>query len=213
MKKIILLLPLLFSVNAFAFDNPCENGCTLQQIEAINKANYKTHEQLIQEANDSEAEDYREWVEYHRVAQAKADALPKYHYIDGGQYTTCVQAVYAKATGILGDDARKHIDVFNITLDQCGFTVKEFGEYGKGCDNLAALSGIAKMGFYQEEQCRYQTDRYQVYLQYKDVMSTPGWTPSVDASYYAALKPIDQKHEDIVVRLHEREEAINAKSK
>ncbi len=206
MKNTILLLTLLFSVNAFAFVNPCDDGdCTIKQIEAYNRANYKTHEQLIQEADAWEAEQERKWTEEHREAQARADAAPKYVYVPGGQYRTCVQEVLEQATGILGDDATKHIDVSIITPGKCSFTVKQFGDLGRGCDNLAALSGIAKIGFYQEEQCRFEAEKWEVYSQYKDVIYTPAWTSSVSREYYEKMKPIELKHLDITKKMNEQE--------
>lgn len=214
MKNTILLLTLLFSVNAFAFVNPCADGdCTIKQIEAYNRANYKTHEQLVREMEEEEEAIYRKWVEEHREAQARADAAPKYQYKTPGTYTTCVQEVYEKATGILGDDAKKHIDVSIIEKGKCGFSVKQFGDLGRGCDNLAALSGIAKMGFYQEEQCRYEAESWKVYSQYKDIIYTPAWTNALDREYEKKLEPIREKHFENVFKLQDQERALNKANK
>lgn len=209
MKKMMLLLTLLFSVNAFAFENPCAKGCTMEQIKAYNQSNYKTHEQIIREGKEWEAEDYRKWVIEHDEAQARADAVPKYVHTPKGPVITCVQEVYEKATGILGDDATNLIDVSIISPGKCSFEVKEFGDFGRGCDNLAALSSIAKMGFYQEEQCRYKAESWKVYLQYKDVIYTPEWTNALNREYYNKLKPIKQRHIDNVAKLQDQERALN----
>ena len=209
----MLLLTLLFSVNAFAFENPCAKGCTMEQIKAYNQANYKTHEQIIREGKEWEAEDYRKWVIEHDEAQARADAAPKYVHTPKGPVITCVQEVYEKATGILGDDATKHIDVSIISPGKCSFEVKEFGDFGRGCDNLAALSSIAKMGFYQGEQCRYEAESWKVYLQYKDVIYTPEWTNALNREYYNKLKPIKQRHIDNVAKLQDQERALNKSDK
>lgn len=213
MKNTILLLTLLFSVNAFAVNDFCEDGCTMEEIEARNKARYKTHEQIIRENKDWEAEHFRKLVEENREAQARYDALPKYVHTPKGPVITCVQEVYEKATGILGDDATNHIDVSIISPGECSFEVKEFGDFGRGCDNLAALSSIAKMGFYQEEQCRYEAESWKVYLQYKDVIYTPEWTNALNREYYNKLKPIKQRHIDNVAKLQDQERALNKSDK
>lgn len=213
MKKMMLLLPLLFSVKAFGAGYLCDNGCTYEQIVENNKANYKTHEQLMREADEWEAEHFRKLVEENREAQARYDALPKYVHTPKGPVITCVQEVYEKATGILGDDATNHIDVSIISPGKCSFEVKEFGDFGRGCDNLAALSSIAKMGFYQEEQCRYEAESWKVYLQYKDVIYTPEWTNALNREYYNKLKPIKQRHIDNVAKLHDQERALNKSDK
>lgn len=210
MKKTILLLPLLLSVNAFAFENPCAAGnCTMEQIQAYNKANYKTIHQMIKDGEDWEAEAYRRWVIQHDEDQARADALPKYVYKAKPRYTTCVQDVYEKATAILGDDATRHIDVSTITLDKCRFEVKEFGGFGRACDNLAALAGIAEMGFYQEEQCRFEGELYKVYLEYEDILYTPSWSTAIDLEYRNKLRPIYIKHNEIVLKLQKQEKSLN----
>ena len=208
MKNTILLLTLLFSVNAFA-GSLCQDGCTIEQIEANNKANYKTPEQLMREADEWEAEHLRKFIEEHREAQARADAVPKDVYTPKGPVITCVQEVYEKATGILGDDATNHIDVSIISPGKCSFEVKEFGDFGRGCDNLAALSSIAKMGFYQEEQCRYEAESWKVYLQYKDVIYTPEWTNALSREYHKKLQPVKQKHRDNVAKLQDQEKTLN----
>ena len=213
MKKMMLLLPLLFSVNAFGASYLCDNGCTYEQIVANNKANYKTHEQLIREADEEQREMDRKFTQEHQEAQARADAAPKYVHTPKGPVITCVQEVYEKATGILGDDATKHIDVSIISPGKCSFEVKEFGDFGRGCDNLAALSSIAKMGFYQEEQCRYEAESWKVYLQYKDVIYTPEWTNELNREYYEKLNPIQEKHFENVFKLQDQERALNKTDK
>lgn len=213
MKNTMLLLPLLFSVKAFGVSYLCDNGCTMEQIEANNKANYKTHEQLMREADEWEAEHLRKFIEEHREAQARADAVPKYVHTPKGPVITCVQEVYEKAAGILGDDATNHIDVSIISPGKCSFEVKEFGDFGRGCDNLAALSSIAKMGFYQEEQCRYEAESWKLYLQYKDVIYTPAWTNELNREYYEKLNPIQEKHFENVFKLQDQERALNKADK
>lgn len=213
MKNTMLLLTLLFSVKAFGAGYLCENGCTYEQIVANNKANYKTHEQLIREAEEEQREMDRKFTQEHQEAQARADAVPKDVYTPKGPVITCVQEVYEKATGILGDDATNHIDVSIISPGKCSFEVKEFGDFGRGCDNLAALSSIAKMGFYQEEQCRYEAESWKVYLQYKDVIYTPEWTNALSREYHKKLEPIKQKHRDNVAKLQDQEKALNKSDK
>ena len=214
MKNTILLLTLLFSVNAFAFENPCNDGnCTVKQIEAYNRANYKTHEQLMQEADAWEAESYRKWVQEHEEAQARADALPKAVYVPIKQVRTCVQDVLEQATGILGDDAENHIDVWVITPGKCGFAVKTFGDLGRACDNLAALSGIAKMGFYQEEQCRFEAEKSEVYSQFKDVIYTPEYTPAIQRDHHEKMNAAYKKNMDIVVKMNEQQNLLNKANK
>jgi len=214
MKNTMLLLTLLFSVNAFAFVNPCDDGnCTMKQIEAYNRANYKTHEQWVREMEETEREMDRKFTREHEEAQARADAVPKDVYTPKGPVITCVQEVYEKATGILGDDATKHIDVSIISPGKCSFEVKEFGDFGRGCDNLAALSSIAKMGFYQEEQCRYEAESWKVYSQYKDVIYTPEWTNALSREYHKKLQPVKQKHIDNVAKLQDQEKALNKSDK
>lgn len=213
MKNTMLLLTLLFSVKAFGAGYLCENGCTYEQIVANNKANYKTHEQLIREAEEEQREMDRKFTQEHQEAQARADAVPKDVYTPKGPVITCVQEVYEKATGILGDDATNHIDVSIISPGKCSFEVKEFGDFGRGCDNLVALSSIAKMGFYQEEQCRYEAESWKVYLQYKDVIYTPEWTNALSREYHKKLEPIKQKHRDNVAKLQDQEKALNKSDK
>ena len=205
MKKTILILTILLSANAFAVTNLCGNGCTLQQIEMNNKANYKTHEQLIREADEQEAQEYRKWIQEHEEAQARADALPKSVYVPLGQYRTCVQDVYEKAAGFLGDDAETQISVVRDGDNTCSFTVKRFDDLSHACENLESLSAIAKMKSYQEETCRYEKEIFKLYKQYEDVIYTPAWTQSVKNEYSNKLKPIEQKHKENVDKWIEQE--------
>lgn len=203
MKKMMLLLPLLFSVNAFAFENPCADGnCTMQQIEAVNRANYKTHEQLMQEADDWEAEHYKWWVEYHREAQARADALPKYQYKPGQTYETCASRVYEKASEIIGDNAKNYISVTSKgdDLDNCDvtFDVKTFGD---GCEYIGELSAIAKPHFTTAEYCRFLAEEMEVLKDYQDIVATPAFTQSVQLERNARLKPIYKRHDENVSKL------------
>lgn len=209
MKKTMLLLTLLYSVNAFAVNDFCEDGCTLKEIETKNKANYKTHEQLIREAEQQEAEEYRQWVQEHREAQARADALPKSVYVPLGQYRTCVQDVYEKAAGFLGDDANTQISVVRDGENTCSFTVKRFDDLSHACENLGSLSAIATMQSYQEETCRYEKEKFKLYKQYEDVIYTPAWTHSVQNEYANKLKPIEQKHKENVDKWIEQEKQKN----
>ena len=218
MKKMMLLLPLLFSVNAFAgnsipvfiWSGKCLGGnCTISEIEAENKENARRSVQYMLDMEEVEREMDRQFTREHQEAQARADAAPKYIHTPKGPVITCVQEVYEKATEILGDDATNHIDVSIISPGKCSFEVKEFGDFGRGCDNLAALSSIAKMGFYQEEQCRYEAESWKVYLQYKDVIYTPEWTNELNREYYKKLEPIKQKHRDNVAKLHDQEKVLN----
>ncbi|MFG9450947.1 hypothetical protein [Pseudomonas aeruginosa] len=210
MKKMILLLPLLLSAEAIAFENLCEKGCTMEQIEAFNKANYKTTEQILREADETERLMHEQFVREHREAQARADALPKAKYVKKPPFWTCVAGTYEKATAILGDDARNHISVATgETIDKCVFTIKQFYPDGKGCDNIAALSGIAKLasGAYGEEECRFEKEKWEATKNFADLMYTPDWTPAVDKEYRAAIKPVTEKHADRVGKLQEQEKA------
>lgn len=210
MKKMIILLPLLFPAGAFAFENPCEKGCTMEQIEAFNKANYKTTEQRLREADETERLMHEKWLKEHNEAQARADALPKAKYVAKPRYKTCVAGAYEKASAILGDDAREHISVSTgETIDKCVFTVKQFYPDGKACDNLVALSGIAKFtpGVYGEEECRFEKEKWEATKGFADVMYTPAWTTAMDKKYRAALKPVIEKHADRVRKLQEQEKA------
>lgn len=209
MKKTMLLLTLLYSVNAFAVNDFCENGCTLQEIETKNKANYKTHEQLIRDSEAIEAEEYRRWIQEHREAQARADALPKSVYVPGTQYRTCVQDVYEQAAGFLGDDANTQISVSQDLNKKCSFVVTRFDDLSHACENLGSLSAIARMESYQEETCRFEKEKWRLYEQYRDVVYTPEWTHSVELEYLNKLQPILQKHWDNVVKRNEQEKQIN----
>ncbi|NWC42580.1 hypothetical protein [Pseudomonas tolaasii] len=222
MKNTMLLLTLLFSVNAFAsnslpvfiWSGKCLGGnCTMSEIEAENKENARRSAQHMLDMEEVEREMDRQFTREHQEAQARADAVPKDVYTPKGPVITCVQEVYEKATGILGDDATNHIDVSIISPGKCSFEVKEFGDFGRGCDNLAALSSIAKMGFYQEEQCRYEAESWKVYLQYKDVIYTPEWTNELNREYYEKLNPIQEKHFENVFKLQEQEKSLNKSSK
>lgn len=207
MKKMIMLLPLLLSAEAFAFENFCEKGCTMEQIEAFNKANYKTTEQRLREADETERLMHEKWLKEHNEAQARADALPKAKYVAKPRYKTCVAGTYEKATAILGDDARNHISVFGF--ENCDFVIKQFYPDGLGCDNLAALSGIAKFtpGVFGEEECRFEKEKWEATKGFADVMYTPAWTTAMDKKYRAALKPVTEKHVDRVRKLQEQEKA------
>lgn len=207
MKKMMLLLTILSPAWAFAFENPCANGCTIDQIKAFNKANYKSTEQIIREAEETERLMYEEWLKEHNEAQARADALPKYKYVKKPDTWTCVAGTYEKATAILGDDARNHISVYGF--ENCEFTIKQFYPDGRGCDNIAALSGIAKFtpGVYGVEECRFEKEKWEATKGFADVMYTPAWTTAMDKKYRAALKPITEKHVDRVRKLQEQEKA------
>ena len=222
MKNTVLLLTLLFSVNAFAepyksrfvWSDKCVDGnCTSSEIEAVNRENAERGRQHLLNLEEEERERERELSRQHAEDQARADAAPKYIHTPKGPVITCVQEVYEKATGILGDDATNHIDVSIISPGKCSFEVKEFGDFGRGCDNLAALSSIAKMGFYQEEQCRYEAESWKVYSQYKDVIYTPEWTNALSREYHKKLQPVKQKHIDNVAKLQDQEKALNKSDK
>jgi hypothetical protein len=213
MKKMIMLLTLLSPAGAFAFENPCANGCTMEQIEAFNKANYKTTEQILREAEETERLMYDEWLKEHNEAQARADALPKYKYVEKSPYWTCVAGTYEKATAILGDDAYNHISISTgRTVDECEFSIKWFYPDGKGCDNLAALSGIATLasGVYGEEECQYEKEKWEATKDFADLIYTPNWTPAVDKEYRSIVKPIIEKHIDRIQKLQEQEKAKEA---
>lgn len=209
MKKTIIVLTLLYSVNAFAVDEFCEDGCTLQEIETENKANYKTHEQLIRDSEALEAEEYRRWVQEHREAQARADALPKSVYVSGTQYRTCVQDVYEQAAGFLGEDANTKISVSQDIDEKCTFDVTRFDDLSHACENLSALSSIARMKSHQEETCRFEKEKWRLYEQYKYVVYTPAWTHSVELEYLNKLESIEQKHFDNVIKRNEQEKQTN----
>jgi len=214
MKKMMLLLPLLFSVNAFAFENPCADGnCTIKQIEAYNRANYKTPDQHIREDEEFWSAQESKWAKEKREAEARRDEfLRNYVYEEPKRIVNCVSSVYEKATAILGDDARNHITVTPDTIDQCSFVVKQFGDLGRGCDNLAALSGIAKMGFYQEETCKFEAEKWKVYLKYKDVLATPAMTPALSRAYFDENRVVDLKYANIVIKMNEQEKELNKKT-
>ncbi|WP_339491464.1 hypothetical protein [Pseudomonas sp. EA_15y_Pfl2_R67] len=145
MKKMMLLLSLLYSVNAFAFENPCAHkNCTFKEIEAYNKANYKTDEQILREADEKEAEMYRKWVKEHEEAQARADALPKYVYKPMGQKDNCVSRFYKKADEIIGDTSILYIDVREIESGKCTFEIKLMAE--EMCDYFDSFSSMATPG-------------------------------------------------------------------
>lgn len=209
MKKTMLFLTLLYSVNAFAFENPCANGCTMEQIKAYNQANYKTHEEWVRHNEALEAEEYRQWVQEHREAQARADALPKSVYVPGTQYRTCVQDVYEQAAGFLGDDANTQISVSQDVNKKCSFVVTRFDDLSHACENLGSLSAIARMESYQEETCRFEKEKWKLYEQYRDVVYTPEWTHSVELEYLDKLQPILQRHWDNVVKRNEQEKQKN----
>lgn len=209
MKETMLLLTLLYSVNAFAFENPCANGCTMEQIKAYNQANYKTHEEWVRHNEALEAEEYREWVQEHREAQARADALPKSVYVPLGTYRTCVQDVYEQAAGFLGDDANTQISVSQDADGKCSFTVKRFDDLSHACENLGSLSAIARMESFQEETCRYEKEKWRLYEQYKDVIYTPAWTRSVENEFSNKKKPIEQKHKENIDKWNEQEQQKN----
>lgn len=203
MKKMMLLLPLLFSVNAFAFENPCADGnCTIKQIEAYNRANYKTHEQLMKEADEWEAEHYRQWVEDHREAQARADALPKYQYKPIPETDNCVTRFYEKASNIIGDNAKEYIDVEEIEGGKCLFGFKLMAE--EMCEYFDSFSSMATPGWSEAEWCRYRSELREVHIQYRDVVGTPALTDAVKAERKAKLKPIEDKHHKIYQNLYEQ---------
>ncbi|UZS72944.1 hypothetical protein OQB66_00960 [Pseudomonas syringae] len=215
MKKTMLLLPLLFSVNAFALENPCANGCTLQQINAYNKANYKTTEQLIRAQEESEAEDYRIWVEEHREAQARADALPVIKKEAGQTYETCASRVYEKASEIIGDNAKNYIivTVEGDDLDNCNVTI-DVKTFGEACEYLSELSAIAKPHFTTAEYCRFLAEEMEVLKDYRDIVATPAFTQSVQLERDARLMPIYKKHDENVSKLlHNWEQQQKQKQK
>lgn len=200
MKKMMLLLPLLFSVNAFAFENPCENGCTMQQIEAYNRANYKTSEQMIQEADAWEAEHYKWWVEYHREAQARADALPKYVAKPMGEKDNCVSRFYEKADGIIGDKSILYIDVREIEGGKCTFEIKLMAE--EMCNYFDSFSSMATPGWSMAEWCRYTAEKNEAMAPFSGVRATD----DVKRQIKAKLLPVEQKHHENITRLFNREE-------
>lgn len=201
----MLLLPLLFSVNAFAFENPCNDGnCTIKQIEAVNRANYKTHEQLMQEADAWEAENNRKWIEEHRAAQAKADALPKYQYKPGGQKDNCVTRFYEEASSIIGDNAKNYINVREIKGGKCEFEINDMA-YDL-CEYFDSFSSLATPHWAAAEWCRYRLEEVAVTTEYRDIIYTPAFTDDVKQQLNARLKPIQDKHDKIIQRLFEQEQ-------
>lgn len=216
MKKTILLLPLLFSVNAFAVENPCLNGCTLQQINAYNKANYKTTEQILREADELESDMDRRWLEEKRKAEARRDALPPPLQKEPGQtYETCASRVYEKASEIIGDNAKNYIivtvegdDLYNCNVS---FDVKTFGD---GCEYFGELSGIAKPHFTTAEYCRFLAEEMEVLKDYRDRNSGPAFTQSVQLERDARLMPIYKRHDENVSKLlHNWEQQQKQKQK
>ncbi|MCE0958036.1 hypothetical protein [Pseudomonas putida] len=209
MKKTTLLLPLLLPVWAFAFENPCAAGCTSEQIQAINKSN---NVQIMQDADDKYWSDQQEkWDKEKAESEARRDEfLRNYVKKQKPKRDTCVASTYAKATAILGDDAIEHISVTTgETIDKCEFTIKQFYPDGKGCDNLAALSSIAKMksGVFQEEECRYEKEKWEATKEFEDLIYTTTWTTAIDKKYRAALKPVAEQHVDRVRKLQEQEKS------
>lgn len=219
MIKPILILTLLLSANAFAEPNKsrfiwsdkCLDGrCTSSEIEGVNRENYQNHLIHIQNLEAEEAEDEREWVLDHQRRQAKADALSRNRVnVIEPMKINCVGSTYDKASTILGDDARKHIEVTPLTLNECAFSVKDYSDEGRGCNNLASLAGIAEQGFYQEEQCRFAKESWKVYEQYKDVIYTPEWTSDLSREYQEKLKPINKRHEENVSKLIKQEQQLS----
>lgn len=203
MKKMMLFFTLLLSANAFAFENPCADGnCTINQIEAVNRANYKTHEQLMQEADQWEAEHYEWWVEYHREAQARADALTKYQYKPGGQKDNCVTRFYEEASSIIGDNAKQYINVREIEGGKCEFEIKDMAY--ELCEYFDSFSSLASPHWAAAEWCRYRLEGVAVTTEYRDIIYTPAFTDDVKQQLNARLKPIEDKHHKIYQNLYEQ---------
>lgn len=204
MKKTMLLLPLLFSVNAFALENPCANGCTLQQIEAYNKANYKTYEQLIRAQEESEEEDYRKWIQEHREAQARADALQVIKKEPGQQLDNCVYRFYDKASEIVGYSVKQYVNVGELEPGKCTFDINPMAD--EMCDYFDSFSGLATPHWQVAEWCRYGAEKRAITQQYHGVFGTPAFTDSVKKELNAKLKPVEIKHSENIERLLEIEE-------
>ncbi|MNT17556.1 hypothetical protein D3C72_1527080 [compost metagenome] len=201
MKKMMLLLPLLFSVNAFAVENPCANGCTYSQIQDYNKANFKSSEQMIQEADEMEAEMYRKWVKEHEEAQARADALPKYVYKPMGQKDNCVSRFYKKADDIIGDTSILYIDVREIEGGKCTFEIKLMAE--EMCNYFDSFSSLATPGWSMAEWCRYTAEKNAAMAPFSGVRATD----DVKRQIKAKLLPVEQKHHENITRLFEKEQS------
>ena len=176
----------------------------MQQIEAVNRANYKTSEQMIQEADAWEAEHYKWWVEYHREAQARADALPKYQYKPGGQKDNCVTRFYEKASSMIGDNAKNYISVREIEGGKCEFDIKLMAE--EMCEYFDSFSSMATPHWAAAEWCRYRIEQLEVTTRYRVYFGTPDFTDEVKQRLGAELKPVEDKHEKIIQRLFEQEQ-------
>lgn len=203
MGKTILLLTLLYSVNAFASNDFCEEGCTLQEVEAKNKANFKSHEQWVREAEAWEAAEHAKWVKEHDEAQARAEALPKYQYQPGSTMDNCVADFYEKATSIIGDTAKNYVNVREIEDGKCSFQIKEMAY--EMCEHFNAFSSMATPEWSAAEWCRYRLEAVAVTTEYRDIFGTPAFTDAVKQELQAKLKPIEDKHNEVIKILLEKE--------
>jgi hypothetical protein len=211
MKKTMLLLPLLFSVNAFALENPCANGCTLQQINAYNKANYKTTEQILREADKLEADMNKRWLEEKRKAEARRDALPSSLKKEPGQQLdNCVYRFYDKASEIVGYSVKQYVSVGELEPGKCTFDINPMAN--EMCEYFDSFSSLATPSWQVAEWCRYTTEKLTITEQYRDVFGTPNFTDDVKQGMYMKLKPIEIRHSENIKRLFEIEQK-NVKQK
>ncbi|WP_454864027.1 hypothetical protein [Pseudomonas hormoni] len=211
MKNTILLLTLLFSVNAFAdhstskfvWSGKCLNSnCTRSEIEAENKANYQKHLQHIQDLDAEQEEEDREWSRQHDEDQARADALPKYQYKPIPETDNCVTRFYEKASSIIGDNAKEYIDVEEIKSGKCIFGFKLMAE--EMCEYFDSFSSMATPDWSEAEWCRYRSELREVYIQYSGLVGTSAFTDAVQAERKAKLKPVEDKHHKIYQNLYEQ---------
>ncbi|MGG5283608.1 hypothetical protein ACQZ2G_06300 [Pseudomonas viridiflava] len=204
MKKTMSLLPLLFSVNAFALENPCANGCTLQQIEAYNKANYKTTEQILREADELEADMDRRWLEEKRKAEERRDALPPpLQKEPGQQLDNCVYRFYEEASEIVGYNVKQYVSVGELESGKCTFDIQPMAD--EMCDYFDSFSSLATPNWQVAEWCRYEAEKRAITEQYHDVFGTPAFTDSVKKELKTKLTPVEIKHSENIKRLFEIE--------
>lgn len=146
-----------------------------------------------------QAADHDKWQ---KEAEARRDELMRNYNAEHDTSITCVDSVEAQATEILGDYSRKYIDIFPDSKNRCWFTVKKFGEFNRGCENLSRLSAIAIQTDDQAEICRYESEVYEVYVEYRDIMFTDAYTDEIQQEYQAKLKPIAAKHMQNMIKLN-----------
>ena len=173
MEKITIAFLALLSANAFAFD-------------------------ADQKWDADQAQKHDQWQQ---EAEARRDEFMRNYKPNSSVTETCVSSVEAQATAILGEDSRKHISVLPNDDGTCTFYVTEFEDWGRGCENLRGLSAVAKKTFDQDEICRFEAEKWKVYLDYRDIIYTSDYTDSLQQEHQARLKPIEHQHMQNMIKL------------